>query len=149
MQKNAEFALQVNDMENFKMVSEHFRQDLREFWTRANFFLLAQTALLSAFIAFYPSIIESQKFVAIVASGFGIVLSFYWFFVLRGAVFWIKQWRLQMIKLSESLDRFRCYVEVETLLEKRRLSSPSYLTQYLPLLFVVMWIIMIIIVILC
>ncbi|MGD0072450.1 MAG: hypothetical protein ABSB71_12935 [Candidatus Bathyarchaeia archaeon] len=40
------------DIENFKMVAEHFNQDLREFWSRASFYLVANTGLFSAFLIF-------------------------------------------------------------------------------------------------
>jgi hypothetical protein len=136
------------DMENFKIVAEHFRQDVREFWTRANFFLLAQTALFSAFVAVYPSLISEQIVVGIVVPVFGMALAIFWYFVLRGAVFWIEQWRNQMIKLSKELDRFQCYAEIETLVNKRRFQSPSYLTQFLPLGFVAVWLMMLVLVIL-
>jgi hypothetical protein len=136
------------DIEVFKIVAEHFRQDVREFWTRANFFLLAQTALFSAFVAVYPSLIARQIIFVFIVPIFGIALAVFWFFVLRGAVFWIAQWREQIIRLSKELDRFQCYAEVENLVKKKKLRSPSYLTQFLPLGFVVIWLAMLIVVIL-
>lgn len=42
------------DLEVYKAITEHFRQDVREFWTRSNFYLLIQTGLLSVFIAVQP-----------------------------------------------------------------------------------------------
>ena len=136
------------DIENFKMVTEHFRQDVREFWTRANFFLLAQTALFSAFVVVYPSLATEQAIVVVTVPIFGLILALFWFFVLRGAIFWIRRWREQVIKLSKELDRFHCYVEVETLVNKKRLRSPSYLTQFLPLVFSAVWLAILVLVIL-
>lgn len=136
------------DIENFKMVAEHFRQDVREFWTRANFYLLAHAALLSAFVAVYPAMIKEEIIVAVLIPVFGITIAVFWFLVLRGSVFWIKQWRKQVIKLSKELDRFKCYAEVENRVNQEKTKSPSYLTQFLPLLFVFIWLMMFIIVIL-
>jgi hypothetical protein len=136
------------DMENFKMVAEHFRQDVREFWTRANFYLLAHAALFSAFVVVYPSLIKDQIIVVILVPVFGVTIAVFWFGVLRGSVYWIKQWRTQVIKLSKELDRFRCYAEVENLVNQEKMKSPSYLTQFLPLVFVVIWSTMLVIAVL-
>ena len=65
----------------------------------------------------------------------------------RRSVFWIDQWRNQTIKLSKELDRFQCYVEVESL-ENKKLRRPTVLTQYLPLMFVVVWLSMMVLVVL-
>jgi len=134
------------DMEIFKIVTEHFRQDVREYWTRANFFLLAQTALFSAFLAFYPSLVAEQTILVSFVPIFGLALSLLWFFVLRAAIFWIGNWRDQVMALSGEVDRFNCYVKVESNFVKSPLKSPSYLTQFMPLLFGTAWIIMMIIV---
>lgn len=130
------------------MIAEHFRQDIREFWTRANFYLLAHTALLSAFVVVYPTLIKDQIIVVILVPVFGITIGVIWFGVLRGAVYWIRQWRLQVIKLSKELDRFQCYAEVENRVNQEKMKSPSYLTQFLPLTFVAIWSTMLIIVVL-
>jgi len=145
LQSNAETKRNLElacDIENFKMVAEHYRQDLRMFWTRANFFLLGQTALLSAYVAILPSLISEQIVIAIVISIFGISLSLFWWLVLEESVFWIDQWRKQTVKLSEELDRFKCYAQVENLKVSKKLRRPTELTQYLPLGFVVVWSIM-------
>jgi hypothetical protein len=36
------------DLEVFKMVDQHFRDDLGKFWQRSNFYLLAEAPLFSA-----------------------------------------------------------------------------------------------------
>jgi hypothetical protein len=136
------------DMENFKMIAEHFMQDVREFWTRANFYLLAHTALLSAFVVVYPTLVKDQIIVVILVPLFGITIAAFWFRVLQASVYWIGQWREQVIKLSRKLDRFQCYAQVENLFNQEKTKSPSYLTQFLPLMFVVIWSMMLIVVVL-
>jgi hypothetical protein len=132
------------DIESYKIVTEHFRQDIREFWNRANFFLLAQTALLSAFMVGFSTLLPDQIVVILTFLFFGFAMAIFWFFVLRGAVFWIEKWREQVIKLSKEIDRFQCYFEVENLVKKTGLKSPSNLTQYFPLGFAVAWLVIII-----
>ena len=136
------------DIESYKIVTEHFRQDIREFWNRANFFLLAQTALLSAFMVGFPTLITDQIVVILTFLFFGFAMAIFWFFVLRGAVFWIEKWREQIIKLSKEIDRFQCYFEVENLVKNMGLKSPSNLTQYFPLGFALAWLVIIVWVIL-
>jgi hypothetical protein len=126
-------------MENFKMIAEHFRQDVREFWTRANFFLVTQTGLFSAFFVIFHNLPVDNVSIILIVPIFGLIMAIFWFFVLRGAVFWIKKWREQVIKLSNELDRFHCYAEVENLVNEKKFLSPSNITQFLPLGFACVW----------
>jgi len=134
------------DMENFKMIASHFRQDLREFWNRANFYLITNAGLLSAFLIVYPGIIKANVGIVIVFPLVGLVIAVLWFLVLRGALHWIEKWREEVIRLSKELDRFRCYANIESSVKQNRSSSPSYLTQFLPLVFVVAWVLLLLIV---
>jgi hypothetical protein len=124
----------------FKIATEHFRQDLREFWNRANFYLLINTGLFSAFLIVYPSLVSSYPIIVVIVPALGIAISVVWFLVLRGAYYWISQWREEVIRLSEVVDRFQCYAKIEKSLKKRLFWSPSYLTKFLPLIFLLAWI---------
>jgi hypothetical protein len=146
-QKDDKNAQRACDIEIFKIVSEHFRQDIREFWTRANFYLLTHTALFSAFIVIYPTLTNAHISIGILVPILGLSISIFWFIVLRGAVYWIQQWREQVIKLSKELDRFQCYCEVENLVKQKKFLSPSYLTKYLPLIFAVAWLAILVLVV--
>jgi len=134
------------DIEVFKMITSHFRQDLREFWNRANFYLLINAGLFSAFLIIYPAVIKDHVIIVIVVPILGLTIATFWFFVLRGAVYWIEQWREEVIKLSRELDRFQCYARIESSVKQRRSFSPSYLTQFLPLVFVITWLVMLVLV---
>lgn len=63
------------DIEIFKIITEHFRQDIREFWTRANFYLLAQTGLFSVFAATYSTLVRSQAIIAMSVPILGLVIA--------------------------------------------------------------------------
>ena len=134
------------DIEVFKMVTSHFRQDLREFWNRANFYLLINTGLFSAFLIIYPALIKDHVLIVVVVPLLGITIAAFWYFVLRGAFHWIEQWREEVIKLSKEIDRFQCYARIESSVKKRRFFSPSYLTRFLPIVFVIAWILIFILV---
>jgi hypothetical protein len=69
----------------------------------------------------------------------GLGTAIIWFIVLKGAINFLQSWREQVIRLDKELDRFQCYVEVESLVKRNPLSSPSYVTQFLPLVFIAIW----------
>lgn len=129
----------VRDMEIFKIITEHFRQDIREFWTRANFFLLAHAGLFSAFVVTYPTLAKDRTMITMSVPILGLVIAILWFMVLRSAVYWLQRWREQVIKLSKELDRFQCHVEVESSAIRRPFLQPAYVTQFLPLVFMITW----------
>jgi hypothetical protein len=128
-----------NDLAVFQMVVDHFKQDTREFWARANFFLVAHAGLFSAFVVVYPGLKPAGGLVGFLIPLLGLSISIIWLLVMRGAIFFLQRWREQVIRLDGELDRFRCYVEVESLAVKRPYMSPSFLTQFLPILFFVVW----------
>jgi hypothetical protein len=127
------------DMEIFRIVTEHFRQDTREFWNRASFYLLAQAGLFSAFVIAYPTLVRDKSPIAIAIPVLGLMVATLWSLVLRGAVRLLQQWREMVIKLDEELDRFKCYVQVENLVKQQPSLSPSYITQFLPIAFASVW----------
>jgi hypothetical protein len=128
-----------HDIKIFEMVEAHFRQDVHDFWNRANFYLLAQTSLFSVFIAIYPTLSRYPAIVAISIPLLGLVVAIFWFIVLRGSIKWIQLWREQVMKLDKELDRFQCYNEVERFAIQKPFLSPSYVTQFLPVIFVIIW----------
>jgi hypothetical protein len=124
-------------MSNFQMASEHFNQDLNNFWNKANFYLLANTGLISAFyIASSPLAGTPVIYVIPVV---GIAIAVLWFLVLRGTVIFIELWRNQLIFISEKIDRFLSYNIVESQVEKRHWQDPQTLTQFVPVPFIVAW----------
>lgn len=70
---------QACDIENFKMVADHFNQDLREFWNRANFYLLTNTGLFSAFMVVYPTLLNGHLFLVFLVPVVGISIAALWF----------------------------------------------------------------------
>lgn len=126
------------EIEIFKVVTDHLKQDTAQFWIRANFYLVALTGLLSAFVLSYSGL-RQQVGIFRVIPVLGVFASIFWFVVMRNSITWIQKWREQVVKLDEELDRFRCYAEVESQAKRKPFSSPSYLTQFLPLMFMLAW----------
>jgi hypothetical protein len=128
------------DLVVYQVVVDHFKQDTREFWTRANFFLVAHAGLFSAFVVAYPWMAGRFNLMSLSIPLLGLGTAIIWFIVLKGAITFLQSWREQVIRLDKELDRFQCYVEVESLVKRNPLSSPSYVTQFIPLVFIATWI---------
>ncbi len=139
-QQQDDAKLKDNDVVIFQMVVDHFKQDTREFWTRANFFLVAHAGLFSAYFVTYQE--TRADAVSIMLPLLGLLIAAIWLWVMRGAVFFLQKWREQVIKLDSQLDRFHCYVEVESTVVKRPYLSPSFITQFLPIIFGLVWLIL-------
>jgi hypothetical protein len=127
------------DLVVYQIVVDHFKQDTREFWTRANFFLVAHAGLFSAFVVAYPGMAGRSNLMSLCIPLLGLGTAIIWFIVLKGAISFLQSWREQVIRLDKELDRFQCYVEVESLVKRNPLSSPSYVTQFIPLVFIATW----------
>ncbi|OGD59911.1 hypothetical protein A3K78_09340 [Candidatus Bathyarchaeota archaeon RBG_13_52_12] len=127
------------DLVVYQVVIDHFKQDTREFWTRANFFLVAHAGLFSAFVVAYPGMAGRSNLMSLSIPLLGLGTAIIWFIVLKGAISFLQSWREQVIRLDKEIDRFQCYVEVESLAKRNPLSSPSYVTQFLPLFFIATW----------
>ena len=126
------------DIDVFKMISEHFLQDVREFWTRSNFYLLADSALVSVYVS------QRQAATHHWLGSFGIVVSGFWFVVARGSIYWIKAWRAEVVKLDEVVNRFRSFSAVEHFAKEEPWKSPSWVTQWLPSAFLLGWMVLLI-----
>jgi hypothetical protein len=133
-----------DDLVVYQLVVDHFKQDTREFWTRANFFLIAHAGLFSAFVVTYPGLAMGLNVVSLSIPILGLGVAIVWLLVMRGAIFYLQRWRDQVVKLDTELDRFKCYVEIESYAVKHPFSSPSYITQFLPIVFGVVWLAIII-----
>jgi hypothetical protein len=128
------------DLEVYRVVTDHFKQDLREFWSRSNFYLVVQAGLVSAFGAIVPKASESQRALALTIAGVGLAVAVFWLVVARGAVTWIRLWRAEVVRLDALVDRHRVYERIERLVDSNPLMSPSRVTQYLPVIFCVGWV---------
>ena len=133
-----------NDIEIFKIVTDHFKKDVSEYWVRANFYLIAHAGLFSAFAATYSRETKGMVIIAIPIVGF--IMAIFWFLVLRGAVKWIQRWREQVMLLDREIDRFQCYIRVEEFARQKPFLSPSYVTQFLPLTFMIIWLLILILI---
>jgi hypothetical protein len=130
------------DVAVYTTVIGHYKQDLREFFTRSNFYLVAVAALLAAFF----SREDPDQKVSILIAAMGLVLSLFWLCVAVGAVFWIGQWRSQAETVSRALDRrFDAYSRAaephKQALHKKLFRSPEGATTCLPGVFAVGWLI--------
>lgn len=129
----------ARDLEVFKLVQEHFRQDLRLYWERGNFYLLIEGVLASVFATLVAKGSAPVSLVVVSFGAFGLVLSVIWWLVMVGSLHWIRQWRKEVIRLDGIVDRHQIWVRVETSVNSRPWASPSAVTRLLPLLFTLGW----------
>lgn len=126
------------DLEHFKMVVEHYKQDIREYWTKANFFFLANTGLLSGYIIYLNQTNNFPLFkVALPITG--IVVAGFFYLILDNSHFWTKVWRCEVLKLCRECNKFHCYVEVEEMAQEKPHKHPEFWTQLLDLAFIFVW----------
>ena len=74
----------VADLEVYRVITNHFRQDVREFWVRSNFYLLVQAGLLSVFATGIISSTNYDKAIAMSLGILGLIIAISWFLVSRG-----------------------------------------------------------------
>jgi len=129
-----------SDLEVYKAVTEHYRQDIREFWSRSNFYLIVQAGLLSVFVSMEPQFSTYEKTVTIGLGALGLIIAIAWFFVSRGSAVWIRRWRDQTVEIDKIIDRHQSYTRVEAFAVKNPHLSSSTVTQYLPIFFCIGWI---------
>lgn len=138
------------DREVFHGINDRFMQDIREFFTRSNFYLVAETALLSVFFTKFaksPTTTPSDFIFVTIFALAGLVLAFLWWLTARGAIFWIRWWSEELQRLDDSLDRFRSYSRMADEAKRQQCKSPQQITQWLPILFGLIWIVTLLIVI--
>jgi hypothetical protein len=135
-------AVADRDLKIFEIVHGHFEQDLREFWQRSNFYLVVDGLLLSAFVSAHLHPLQ------ILLACAGLVISLFWLLVARGSITWIRLWRGEVRRLDQVVNRFHSFSTVESRVQIKKWSSPSWLTQWLPAFFLVGWIVILLLAIL-
>ncbi|MFY1672695.1 hypothetical protein ACN27G_22475 [Plantactinospora sp. WMMB334] len=122
------------DIEVFKMVTEHFRQDLREFWVRSNMYLLVTGVLVSVFAS-----LGDKGGYRLALPAFGLLVSIFWSAVAYGSSRWIQIWRNEICAIDREVDRFQVFDRVERRGRERKVWSPSWVTQFLPVVVGIGW----------
>ncbi len=93
------------DVAVFEAVTDHYKQDLREFFTRSNFYLAVQGALLSAFgIRGIPQV-TSDYVVSIGIIVVGLALTAFWWIEALGSGLAIQQLRPETRKRTREFQR--------------------------------------------
>ena len=129
------------DIAVFGAITAHYRQDLREFFTRSNFYVVAQGVLLSA-LGIHNA--PKSAFDYVVTTGIimtGLTLTFFWWFVACSGVFWINVWRNEVRRLSGQHSNTQSYQRVEKIARDYPYKSAEVITKYLPWPFTLFWLI--------
>lgn len=129
----------INVVTEFNAITDHFKQDLREFFTRSNFYLAVQTVLLSVFGVRDTPVDFFDHIITLVLILTGLALSVFWGVVAHGSVLWIRQWRAEVRRLSAEYSETQSYDRIEAWADEHPLWSAERITMYLPLLFGIIW----------
>lgn len=129
----------INVVVEFNAITDHFKQDVREFFTRSNFYLAVQAALLSAFVVRNTPANFFDYFVMFVLILTGLALSVFWGVVAYGSVCWIDRWRNEVRRLSAAYSETKSYDSIEAEAENHPWQSAEKITMRLPWLFGTIW----------
>ncbi len=130
----------IDVVTEFNAITDHFKQDLREFFTRSNFYLAVQAALLSVSgVRDTPTNIFDYV-VTLVLVLTGLALSVFWGLVAYGSVQWIDRWRDEVRRLSKDYSENKSYYRIEAWEDKEHpLWRAERVTMYLPWPFGIIW----------
>lgn len=123
----------------FGAVADHYKQDLREFFARANFYLAVHAALLAAIGIRDAPDSGVDWAVTIIIAFAGVVLACLWGLVSHGSVLWIRDWRKEIQQLSRKYSPTDSYHKIEEEANRRPYRSPEELTKFLPWFFGIVW----------
>ncbi len=125
----------------FGAVADHYKQDLREFFVRANFYLAVHTALLSVVGIRGAPVTDTDWAVTLIIAVSGVALAILWGFVSYGSVVWIRRWRKELQELSLAYSPTKSYdrIEEQATSDKWYLSAEE-LTKFLPWFFAIIWV---------
>ena len=132
------------DLEVYKVVTEHYRQDIREFWSRSNFYLLVEAGLLSVFVSIASQSSDYARVLGLGLGLFGLTIAISWVLVSRGSTIWIRRWRSFAVEIDKVVDRHQIYTKAESFADRNPLLSSSTVTQVLPIIFCLGWVLLII-----
>jgi len=125
----------ADDIEILKILQAHYLQDLREFWVRNNMYLVINGALISV----YASTANKGSYSLPIAV-FGLIITAFWLAVARASYQWLHAWRQELVKIDDEVDRFQIYRNVE-ISRPRGIRSPAWVTQWLPAILALTWIV--------
>ena len=123
----------------FNAVADHYKQDLREFFVRANVYLAVHAALLAAVGIRDAPDSRVDWAVTIIIAFAGVVLAFIWGLVSHGSVLWIRHWREEIQRLSLKYSPTTSYHNIEEEANRHPYQSPEELTKFLPWFFGIVW----------
>ena len=123
----------------FEAVADHYKQDLREFFTRANFYLAVHAALLTAIGIRQVPDSRADWAVTLIIAIAGVVLACVWGLASYASVLWIRRWRKEIQQLSREYSPTETYHNIEEEANRHRYQSPEELTKFLPWFFGIIW----------
>jgi hypothetical protein len=136
------------DLEILKVVSEHYRQDLREFWMRTSLLIGIQTAIAAAYIVTFAEATKNNpmllhdKIILLVLGTLGLFTAFGWAHISSLSKSWIDRWRSETVKVDEKANRYLSYFR-EGFHDGKWWNHPTKLVRGIAWTFVVIWMLLV------
>jgi|1186.fasta_scaffold14214_2 hypothetical protein len=110
------------ELEVFKVVSEHFRNDFKMVWEHSNFFFLVEGALLTVFASLSGR--KNQEDVVSALAYIGLATSVLWWWAAASRMYLVDEWRAQMVKVDDRVDPLRVFCDIEEPFTRAGCSTP-------------------------
>ena len=138
--KRAEVELEV-----FRQLCDHYRQDIRLFWARSNFYTVVNGALMSAFaITFKAQTVGAMVTISVLAA-MGIATCVLWRQSTIASLAWIKVWKQKVADANGVLQKASWYGGVLVDGERNASQFSSVITIRLPVVMGSAWAILLIV----
>lgn len=127
------------DVAVFQAVTDHYKQDLREFFVRNNLFVAVHAALLSTeFIKGIPKTFSEYVITTVIFLG-GLSFAYLWKRVADAGVFWVSKWRDEVQFLSRKYSRYHSYEWIEQFAKDNPKMCSEVIAKDLPRFIIVFW----------
>jgi hypothetical protein len=125
--------------ELFRVVNEHYRNDICAIWERSQYFMLSDLGLLAFFYS--NSFDRTDPFSKEWISATGLALSIVWLLIILTTIRWIDVWRRAVVDVEKKLHPFGPFTRGESIGGRKfhEFARPEYYAAFLALLFALLW----------
>ena len=124
----------------FKIVNDHYRNDINSVWQRSHYFLYADIGLLG--FVFSSALIKNSAVAIVMIAIGGLAVSIAWAFISLTTIRWIHTWRKGVVEIEKSLFQIGPFNHGEALSgdQYHEQWRPEYFSFILPFVFIIIWV---------
>lgn len=134
----------TDEIEKYGILMSYLEYENSMFWGRANYFLLAQTALFGFTLTNLPALVKSTPLEKIIIPGVagvvGLIIAYSWWKALKSGELWINRWHTLIISLEPKV-----FGELNVIRERDPKGERAKNTAYhMVIIFIFLWLLAII-----